>query len=1114
MGLPALDIEPNWSSVKKGNVVSLLATVVIHDATHQRHLLRSACSQILFVFSGELPKVEAVSLLEVKIDSCEKGIRICAADGYVLPHDTPELSSVYNAVEVCAGIGCLGTGLSTAGFVIQASNELRTKLVDFQKLQGKPNVIEGDLGEIRVVAELHKAHQGPGVVAGGFSCQPWSFLGDRGMANDDRASSLVYLLRAAYFLRSHSVIMECVCGAGKDVEVQKTIKKFCQLTGYTMSSVDLSLGTIFPAKRDRWWCVLTCPTWNRVTLRPLPVLDPLPLIGELLPQCPIWPPGEEAQLALDLYETNKHETYGGLCNKVVSLNAQLSTALHGWANQLAGCPCGCRKHAMNEQRFETKGLFAALVLLEGVFDSYKGQLPRTRHMHPWEMAVLHGMLPNQDFSQGMRLGICAMGQMASPIQSNWISAQLLQSMESRYELPVVLPEVRLGNHLKEFFTQIQQFQPDLVVLPPFQKFVTRLWACLESSIMSQQVHAPIAMPSFALGSVNVADVGRRDAQEGKEIDIKEKEEAILAPSQVVERHSPALVETDPGSVLNMPPTPFQAMPGQLSDCPGPSLPPVEDEEEKKATRTGREDLKKIEVNQPPDRAGEPGQDDNNQPAVETQELKEEPHGPNPCLMPLPAFQAMPDPQPMGSGPSQPREAVPATVLASGHPDDALEPMACVERAPFSVDLGKKEPLDQVFSPRGGFHAFALTSGIYHAQSTGPTPVNPPPGQLSPTELQELLRTPDEPVEVENVASMDASVDGSRAHTHRVYVIRPDDLTPMPVQVPTGTTVGSITVAEERNHVMPQPIRVTDVVGNVLSLGSETYANQQVFLNVHETPSSHAVVPAPLLDHAMVTRMQMLYLQGPWVELHEYHFYLRAILPSEKVTIIPPKMLPRHTLDDELETILRTWASECTAATQTKGSAASALLIDDHWLPVLVKQNAMGYSVATTDSGRAWMEIAFHLFMQQTKIEVSPLPLTNDNDCGFQSIGWIKHHLAQANDAHVKSVAVTARPAQKLLWRELFQAQLGEHTTQVKLVKPCECRFGGGGQGEVVQHVVDLLSQHGVPQQVVQERADKVIETLGRMPVAQTMRSSQPWRDLKALANASRPKLQLVPGIWS
>ena len=114
--------------------------------------------------------------------------------------------------------------------------------------------------------------------------------------------------------------------------------------------------------------------------------------------------------------------FGGLFENLVNVAAPFKTALHGWANQLTGCPCLCRQYPFSEERLKSKGIFGALIQLGGEFETYQGKLPKTRHMHPWEMALLHGVSPNRPWKPNLRFSTAALGQMV-PIQSAWVVAQ-------------------------------------------------------------------------------------------------------------------------------------------------------------------------------------------------------------------------------------------------------------------------------------------------------------------------------------------------------------------------------------------------------------------------------------------------------------------------------------------------------------------------------------------------------------------------------------------------------------------------------------------------------------------------------------------------------------------
>ena len=119
--------------------------------------------------------------------------------------------------------------------------------------------------------------------------------------------------------------------------------------------------------------------------------------------------------------------YGGLSE--INMRAQLPTALHSWGNQLYACRCGCRTIGFSTYRLESKGLWEPLVRVEGYTLVEGTEVPNFRHLHPSEVAILRGLSPQLDWGDDLRLALCTVGQLASPIQAGWIfgwAAHLLQ----------------------------------------------------------------------------------------------------------------------------------------------------------------------------------------------------------------------------------------------------------------------------------------------------------------------------------------------------------------------------------------------------------------------------------------------------------------------------------------------------------------------------------------------------------------------------------------------------------------------------------------------------------------------------------------------------------------
>ena len=121
---------------------------------------------------------------------------------------------------------------------------------------------------------------------------------------------------------------------------------------------------------------------------------------------------------LDLHELNKFDKAGFDRNEI-KWNGQMATALHSCGSQLGPCPCGCRLHAFTEERLTKGGLQGLLVRLAGFAKCGHILYPSYRHVHPDELALLNGMLPGYEW-ENPKMALCALGQLASPLQSGWL----------------------------------------------------------------------------------------------------------------------------------------------------------------------------------------------------------------------------------------------------------------------------------------------------------------------------------------------------------------------------------------------------------------------------------------------------------------------------------------------------------------------------------------------------------------------------------------------------------------------------------------------------------------------------------------------------------------------
>ena len=131
------------------------------------------------------------------------------------------------------------------------------------------HVICGDLGSRDVLKEVWRQSAGAATFTSGFSCQPFSRLGDGRSSEDTRASCLTKTLELAYYLNAQIIVLECVAPASQDGFVKEELAHFSKHTGYHCTLTDLKLDDIWPCRlklddiwpcrRHRAWWVLTSP---------------------------------------------------------------------------------------------------------------------------------------------------------------------------------------------------------------------------------------------------------------------------------------------------------------------------------------------------------------------------------------------------------------------------------------------------------------------------------------------------------------------------------------------------------------------------------------------------------------------------------------------------------------------------------------------------------------------------------------------------------------------------------------------------------------------------------------------------------------------------------------
>ena len=371
----------------------------------------------------------------------------------------------------------------------------------------------------------------------GISCQPYSVGGAQQGGADSRAQTMPATARAAWFLQAPVLILECVVPARSNSFVRQHLRILHEQAKYCIHDEVYYLEDTWAAKRYRWWVVLSAPCLGQIPLDLLPSPASSLVVRDLMPYIKQWPQDQLDQLMLSSEEERLMQLNGrSLRSYMVDTSAKLATALHSWGNQCQSCACGCRESGLSEHLLSSRGVFAQVLPVrtsEGV---------KYRHLTCEEVALFCGLPPLQAWTPHARLNLCAVGQLASPLQSIWIGACIQRHvLKWLGHLDVAEPVQLLWKFKQELMQQANNLFPRDLPLPcvsqpkPCVQFVD-----LDGKIFVCEVVQPVCLRDFLtadgrLGSF-VGDVVYFDSATGCLIDP----EADLTNTKVLVRPLSAL----------------------------------------------------------------------------------------------------------------------------------------------------------------------------------------------------------------------------------------------------------------------------------------------------------------------------------------------------------------------------------------------------------------------------------------------------------------------------------------------------------------------------------------------------------------------------------------------
>ena len=446
-----LILEPNLQQLADGTVVDIVMQIEFHIPGCTSGFSKIHRQQVVTDcrINGDFP---TVTLFRVSKQTIGDKVWLLQTDQTVIAkHAVSSSAQLGNIIETCAGIGAVDVGYEHVGAKIVASSEINPKFANVMLSQGK-HVVIGDNSTPEHVASL--APCCPCIVSGGVSCQPFSTLGDRKEGHDNRARSLVGTLKMIHLLQAPVGILECTPVAHQSTWFQSQLAQFCEQTGFEIHQKVLELHHSWPAKRTRWWGVLSKPEIQVSDIPDMPKLEFDPTFFHLFPKLKQLEEYEAAELALDLYElSNFYGQPKGIGPNTVDYYRALPTATHSWGSQLTACSCGCRQSGFKSERISEKGLYGQLIPTQGMTGTQTHKFNNMRHMHAKEVALANGLIPSFVPSEkgNQRLMLAAVGQMASPLQGMWIYTNILANCEKDSDVKQIDPISIMASYVEKLF---------------------------------------------------------------------------------------------------------------------------------------------------------------------------------------------------------------------------------------------------------------------------------------------------------------------------------------------------------------------------------------------------------------------------------------------------------------------------------------------------------------------------------------------------------------------------------------------------------------------------------------------------------------------------------------
>ena len=192
----------------------------------------------------------------------------------------------------------------------------------------------------------------------------------------------------------------------------------------------------------------------------------------------------------------------------------------------------------------------------------------------------------------------------------------------------------------------------------------------------------------------------------------------------------------------------------------------------------------------------------------------------------------------------------------------------------------------------------------------------------------------------------------------------------------------------------------------------------------------------------------------------------------------------------------------TRSTEAMPRFCTAVLYQDHWSPIKLETTDDGIQVHTTH----WLADKISQWAMQYELPISfvlepfNLPTVFQADCGFQVLGYLWSEVS-------KSTYSAIQVSSAIFWRTNYLLHICKHATPITAHS---WQWGGAiGHEEIRHQLGQLLIEHGVFPERIQDRVTIILEKISAVKVGEALQGSRKWADLKQFAN--RVGLKLIQG---